>query len=88
MSRLAEYSDVASSSHLLNASANQLDSTFGRITLSPVVFNGADVSNYQITSFHPTMAGGADVIVVPAPSGTGIFFTQVSNNNCITADVN
>lgn len=60
-----------------------LDQTVGSITVSPVVFNGADVPDYQSTSFHP-ISTGSDVIYIPAPTG----FSQASNNNCVTANVN
>jgi hypothetical protein len=65
-----------------------LDQSFGSITVSPVVFHGADIPNFQSTSFHPASSGGSEVIYIPAPVGTGIFFKQASNNNCITANVN
>jgi len=59
-----------------------LDQTVGAITVSPVIFMGADVPNYQSTSFHP-IAPGSDVIYIPAPAG----FSRASNGNCVTANV-
>jgi hypothetical protein len=59
-----------------------LDQSIGLITLSPVVFKGADDPDYQTTSFQP-LSSGSDVIYIPAPTG----FKQASNNNCITANV-
>jgi hypothetical protein len=60
-----------------------LDQSVGQITLSPVVFNGADVPDYQNTSFH-AVATGSTVVYVPAPAG----YSRASNNNCVTANIN
>jgi hypothetical protein len=60
-----------------------LDQSVGQITLSPVVFNGADVPDYQNTSFH-AVATGSTVVYVPAPAA----YSRASNNNCVTANVN
>jgi hypothetical protein len=68
---------------LTSATCNgTLNQTVGAITVSPVVFMGADNPDYQTTSFQP-LAQGSDVIYIPAPAG----FSQASTGNCVTANV-
>ncbi|HYO59929.1 hypothetical protein [Archangium sp.] len=52
------------------------------MTLSQLVFIGADVPNYRTTSFHPVSAGET-TLVVSGPAE----FSQASDNNNITAYV-
>jgi hypothetical protein len=63
-------------------SVTSSNTSVGTITLSPVVFTGADVPNYRTTSFHPVGVGNT-TLAVSGPSG----FSQASNNNNITAYV-
>lgn len=76
-----------------SVSATHLDATYGRVTQSPVVFNGVPEPASENTSLHPVASGGSDVIVVPAATAssaqlTSYSFSQASNENCITANVN
>jgi hypothetical protein len=63
-------------------SVTSSNTAVGTITLSPVVFTGADMPNYRTTSFHPVDVGNT-TLVVAGPAG----FSQASNNNNITAYV-
>jgi hypothetical protein len=56
----------------------------GTITVSPVIFQGAENPNFITTSFHPVASGTSTVITVGAPAG----FRQASSPNQITANVN
>jgi hypothetical protein len=57
------------------------DTAAGTITISPVVFDGADVPNERVTSFHPE-APGTTVVRISSPG-----FSPASNGNDITFNV-
>ncbi len=67
----------------VNVTVTSGNTAVGTITVSPVVFNGADSPNSMTTAFDP-LAAGTSVIVVQGPAG----FQTASNNNHITATVN